>query len=157
MGGALSSLSIVMITGVGWRWMFRIIGIIGIGAGIVGLILVREPVRGAFDTNKKTSTLVKTDKPSPLVLFLRACKEIILNPTCRWVCIAGSFRFFGGYAIGYYMPSYFGKVYPDESTLYSVLNSFVVSVGGFISAMSGGIISDKFEHRFPMIKAWVCM
>ncbi|CDW78847.1 permeases of the major facilitator superfamily [Stylonychia lemnae] len=158
LGGALSSLSIVMITGVGWRWMFRIIGIIGIGAGVLGLFLVREPLRGAFDTSKK-STLVpeKKVKPSPLILFLRASKEIFVNPTCRWVCIAGSFRFFGGYAIGYYMPSYFGKVYPDESTLYSVLNSFVVSVGGFISAMSGGIIADRYEARFPMIKAWVCI
>jgi hypothetical protein len=92
-----------------------------------------------------------------LTAFLRACGEIFVNPTCRWVCVAGSFRFFGGYAIGYYMPSYFGKVYPDNYNLYGVLNSFVVSVGGFASSMTGGYLSDKFDKPFPMIKATVCM
>lgn len=55
------------------------------------------------------------------------------------------------------MPSYFTKVYPGSQDVYSVLNAFVVSIGGFISAMIGGIIADKFESRFPMIKALVCM
>lgn len=46
-------------------------------------------------------------KPNPLILFINAAKELFSNPTCRWVLIAGSFRFFGGYAIGYFMPAYF--------------------------------------------------
>lgn len=99
----------------------------------------------------------RAQRPNPLVLFLRASAEIFTNPTCRWVCIAGSFRFFGGYAIGYYLQSYFGGVYPDDYKLYGVLNAFVVSVGGFISALAGGYISDKYEKRYPMIKSMVCM
>jgi nitrate/nitrite transporter NarK len=80
-----------------------------------------------------------------------------MNPTCRWVCIAGAFRFFGGYAIGYYMPSYFGSVYKDQYKLYGILNAFVVSIGGFTSALVGGIIADKYEVKYPMIKSFVCM
>jgi len=45
---------------------------------------------------------------------MRAIKELFLNPTCRYTTIAGTFRFFGGYAIGFYMPTYFGKIYGDE-------------------------------------------
>ena len=90
-------------------------------------------------------------------LFLRACAEIFVNPTCRWVCIAGSFRFFGGYAIGYYLPSYFSSIYSDDYTLYGYLNAGVVSGGGLISALTGGYICDRLEHRVPMIKAIVCM
>ncbi len=52
-GGALSSLTIVMITGVGWRWSFAIIGYIGIIAGILCLIFVQEPKRGRLDPKKK--------------------------------------------------------------------------------------------------------
>jgi sugar phosphate permease len=145
----------------GWRWMFRLIGIIGIGIGVVAFIVVREPPRNFFDTTKKEVTAtgeeVKKPRVNPLRLFLSASKEMFTNPTCRWIVLAGSFRYFGGYAIGFYMPSYFGKVYPDEGSLYSILNSFVVSVGGFISAIVGGIIADKGEARFPMIKSWVCM
>eukprot|EP00347_Sterkiella_histriomuscorum_P013234 403365495 len=171
LGGALSSLAILIITGAGWRWMFRIIGFIGLGAGAVGFIFIREPERNYFENLKKkqqsiqnpsllTSQSIQPAKPkaNPLALFLRACKEIFVNPTCRYVCIAGSFRFFGGYAIGYFMPQYFAGVYPDYFKVeYSIANSFVVSLGGFISAMSGGIISDKFEKRIRNIKALVCI
>ena len=80
-----------------------------------------------------------------------------MNDTCRYVMIAGSFRFFGGYAIGYFLPGFFGKIYPEQNSLYSVLNSFVVSIGGFASSMTGGYISDKYEPVNYMTKAWVCM
>ena len=83
--------------------------------------------------------------------------EIFRNPTCRYVCIAGSFRFWGGYAIGFYMPAFFGAIYPQQKILYFTLNAFVVSVGGFASAMTGGILSDKLEKKYPRIKAIVCM
>ena len=55
------------------------------------------------------------------------------------------------------MPAFFGNVYPDQKNLYFILNAFVVSVGGFISAMTGGIVSDKFEEKYPRIKSIVCM
>ncbi len=55
------------------------------------------------------------------------------------------------------MPSYFGKIYPTDNNLYFLLNSFVVSVGGFSSAMIGGYLSDNYEKKYPRIKALVCM
>jgi MFS transporter, Spinster family, sphingosine-1-phosphate transporter len=155
-GGALSSLTGLLITGTGWRWALAIVGIVGGAAGLLGLLLIREPERGFFDA-KKPADAPKVQKPPPLTQFLSSAKEIFINPTCRWVCIAGSFRFFGGYAIGYYMPSYFGKIYPTDNNLYFLLNAFVVSVGGFASAMIGGYLSDTYEKRYPMIKSWVCM
>lgn len=158
LGGALSSVSGIMITGFGWRWTFGIMGIIGMVAGVLGLLLIKEPERGTFDAPKKLDGPAVI-KPSPLTQFVRACTEMFVNPTCRWICVAGSFRFFGGYAIGYYMPSYFGNIpdYKDKYNTYLTLNAFVVSVGGFTSAIAGGFISDKLEKRIPTIKSWVCI
>lgn len=48
-GGALSSLTGILITGVGWRWSFGIIGLIGITAGITAFLFIREPKRNKFD------------------------------------------------------------------------------------------------------------
>ena len=155
-GGALSSLTGLMISGIGWRWALAIVGMVGVGASILGFLFIREPERGFFDVKKPADT-PKVEKPPPLTQFLNAAKEIFINPTCRWVCIAGSFRFFGGYAIGYYMPAYFGAIYPDEKNLYYLINSVVVSIGGFSSAMAGGYLSDNYEKRYPTIKALVCM
>ena len=159
LGGALSSLTGLMITATGWRWSFAILGIIGGAAGIFGFITIREPIRGFYDAKKPEPVEGEKQavKPSPLLQFWRSTKEIFQNPTCRWVCIAGSFRFFGGYAIGYYMPAFFGNVYPENKDLYFTLNAFVVSVGGFASAMTGGYLSDKLEKKYPRIKAIVCM
>lgn len=41
-----------MITALGWRWSFAIIGYIGMITGVVCLIFVKEPPRGKFDKNK---------------------------------------------------------------------------------------------------------
>ena len=71
--------------------------------------------------------------------------------------VAGGFRFWTGYAIAFYMPDYFQSIYPDNYSLYSALNAGVVSVGGFASSMIGGYLSDKYEPRNAMTKAYVCM
>jgi len=68
------------------------------------------------------------------------------------------FRFFGGYAIGFFMPSYFGNVYKDDKKLYAGLNAFIVSFCGFVSSLCGGLISDKLEKQGNYYaKAQVCI
>jgi nitrate/nitrite transporter NarK len=69
-----------------------------------------------------------------------------MNPTPRYITIAASCRFFAGYAIGFYMPSYFQQNFPEDKTAYSTVNALVVSVCGFTSALMGGIISDKYTQ-----------
>lgn len=87
-----------------------------------------------------------------------ALKELFVNPTCRYIVIAGCARYWAGFAIGFYMPSFFGGIYPTYyATYYAPLNAAVVSLCGFTSAIMGGIISDKYEKRgYFMTKAWVC-
>jgi len=41
-----------MINNLGWRKTFEIIGLIGIASGIVGLLIIREPIRNRFDVKK---------------------------------------------------------------------------------------------------------
>jgi len=80
------------------------------------------------------------------------------NETCRYACIAGSFRFFGGYAIGFFMPKYFGSVYPTFKSQYSIANAFVVSMCGMVSSLTGGYLSDAYEKKgIMMTKAYVCI
>lgn len=56
------------------------------------------------------------------------------------------------------MPKYFGKNYASYKTQYSIGNAVVVSLCGFVSALTGGIVSDKLENGGNyMGKAYVCM
>lgn len=84
---------------------------------------------------------------------------MFVNPTCRWTTIAGTFRFFGGYAIGFFMPNYFGTIYGDKhQNEYSILNSIVVSFCGFMSALVGGIVSDHYYKKgIYRSKAYICI
>ena len=52
LGAALSSLAVVMIQATGWRNTFSIIGLVGIGAGVIGLIFIIEPTRGKFEQKR---------------------------------------------------------------------------------------------------------
>lgn len=69
--------------------------------------------------------------------------------------MAGFCRFFGGYSIGFWGATFFEKVYPNYSTYYSVGNA-IISIGAGIPAeLMGGYLSDKYEQRFPKIKAYI--
>jgi sugar phosphate permease len=156
-GGGLSSLSLIIITSVGWRWAFIIVAVIGILSGVIMFIVVREPKRGGLDKKMVTrDPNVKLE--SPLVLMLRALAEIFINPTARNVTIAGCFRFVGGFAIGYYHGKYITTVYPKLQDEFSTINAVILSIFGFVSQMIGGILSDKYELKSNyMVKAWVCI
>lgn len=117
LGGALSSLAVIMISAIGWRWTYNVMGIAGAAAGVIGLLFIREPVRGRFDAPKAAPVKQAgfNEEPqaqSTLQKFLSASAEVCTNPTCRNVTIAASLRFTAGYAIGFFMPSYFQGVWP---------------------------------------------
>jgi len=132
---------------------YQIAAYVGIGLAVIGFLIIREPERNKFDKTAIKSP--QADQRSTLAKFGAAMLEIFTNPTCRWVAIGGAFRFFGGYAIGFYMPQYFGKFDgPNDSNIYAYGNAIVVSMCGFASALLGGIISDKFEKKgFLTIKS----
>ena len=51
------------------------------------------------------------------------------------------------------MPAFYSKVFPMMQKEYSILNGLVKGLGGFLSVMLCGIISDRFELRNRMIKS----
>lgn len=48
-GNALSSMIIIMIKSLGWRWTYAVTGFVGIGIGVLVLIIVKDPIRGRFE------------------------------------------------------------------------------------------------------------
>jgi len=114
LGGALSSLGVIMIGWLGWRGTYIIIGVVGIAFGVLGFFII-EPERGRFDQKKaetiSTGPIANVDDRSIITKFYDAFEECIISPTPRYITIAASCRFFAGYAIAYFMPSYFEGVW----------------------------------------------
>lgn len=48
-GNALSSMIIIMISSLGWRWAYAITGFVGIAIGLLVLLFVKDPIRGRFE------------------------------------------------------------------------------------------------------------
>lgn len=53
-GVALSSLSILMIKSMGWRWAYQFMGVFGISLGIGSLMFIKEPIRDRFKKMSKS-------------------------------------------------------------------------------------------------------
>ena len=70
--------------------------------------------------------------------------------------MAGSLRFFGGYAFGFFAPVFYQAIYRDYQKEYSLLNAGMAMLC-FISAIGGGILSDRWRIHDPMTKAYIGM
>lgn len=49
LGGAMSSISVIIISNYGWRYAYELIGYVGLGSAVVAFIFLREPPRGKFE------------------------------------------------------------------------------------------------------------
>ena len=78
LGGALSSIATLLITAIGWRKTYGLIGLIGMASGIIGLAFIIEPKRGKFDVKKPEQKIV-TQGPSTWQKFKSASAEIFTN------------------------------------------------------------------------------
>jgi hypothetical protein len=75
-------------------------GWFGIGLGALILLFVKEPPR---------AVVIKPNKPkkSSFSQFKESLADIWRSPTSRNVTIASMFSYIGGFAMMYYMPSFF--------------------------------------------------
>lgn len=70
--------------------------------------------------------------------------------------MGGSLRFFGGYSLAFFKPTYFQSVFPAYDQQFSLINAIMASVLCFISALAGGLLSDRYSSN-KMSKAWICI
>ncbi|CAM9938616.1 unnamed protein product [Choristocarpus tenellus] len=56
---------------------------------------------------------------------------------------ATSLRMVGVYSLASYMATYFHRAFPDETSLFAVVNAIFVSLGGMASSYAGGAIADR--------------
>lgn len=54
-GSAISCLSVILVASIGWRGCFNFMGVIGVAVGILQLLTIKEPKRGAFSTESEIS------------------------------------------------------------------------------------------------------
>lgn len=149
LGGALSSLSILLDNSLGWRGALVAIAAYGVLCVLLSLFLL-PPDQKYIEDDGSTALLQKTERAvkeqsveagSPTVVA--DAKEVLSIPRVQWLFLAAFFRFCSGLCIGVWSAPYFKSAFPDDSTTYAVVNAFIVGFCGVSSGVLGGYFADK--------------
>lgn len=101
---------------IGWREAFHVLGAIGLVAAPLLLVLVREPMRGAFGDRPAATEPLKTT----LAHFAR-------NPALRLLCLASGLSSFVSYGMLNWIPAYLMRV--EKMPLSAASTWFAVAAG----------------------------
>ena len=72
------------------------------------------------------------------------------------VLIASATRVMGTNCIGFYKPLFFANIYPDNVDQFAIGNALCYLFFAAPGALLGGYLSDKYEDKNPMAKAYIC-
>ena len=87
--------------------------------------------------------------------FLEKCKVLLTNWCFMSLMLAGFFRFFGGYSLGFLTAEFFETKYPDYTNQFAIMNSVIVIGGGLPASILGGYLSDSLEAKYGSIKGLI--
>ena len=144
LGGALSSLSILLDNSLGWRGALATIGAYGVICTVVSLVLLPPDPKLSAGTKKEVedSPNLANQNAKTSTVFTDA-QDVLSTSRVRWLFLAAFFRFCAGLCIGVWSAPYFRLAFPDDSTSYAVVNAFIVGLCGVTSGLLGGYFSDK--------------
>jgi sugar phosphate permease len=80
---------------------------------------------------------------------------VVKNPTTKFITMGGTFRHFSDAIIAAFLPVFFLRTYPGYKAQYAALNALILTFGGFTSNLLAGLIGDRFEKKYPMVKGWI--
>ena len=147
----------IITTMLSWRAAFVIVGIMGIILAPIFRLLMREPVRGVYDSAK-----AKTDAPK----ISEVIKVLVSKPSFWTLSLGASCSSMMGYGLFAWLPSFFVRSYGDIlPQALSWLPSFLIPhgagpvlyagyyygmmllVGGILGIWMGGQISDRLGAK----------
>lgn len=137
-------------------------GLFGVSAGLVGLVTIKQPQRGAMvleppiDVEAQVIEEEETTSGSLFQQFQDASTELMGNQTGLYVIAASSFKKMADYAVSLFQPLFFAANFPDYSSEFIFANAFYYLVPTTIGAVTGGWLSDRYEKKSYWSKAIIC-
>ena len=129
----------------GWRLAFAVIG----GAGLVlapfVLLLVREPLRGAFGTDKTEATM-------PLRAALTTLWQL---KTYRYMLLGTTLHAFAQYAMMSWTAPFYMRVHHVPLAKVALWLALLNGLGGGLGIYLGGFLSDAMARRHLPARVWL--
>ena len=186
-GGGLASLSIILDGQIGWKNTLLTIGSSGIIAILAVLLFVKEPretLNAAlieeqsliYNREKYSGVSSGSDKQSegnvniiPLrdgvveyvTTAVRNIRTVLESEEARYIFLAATLRYAAGFCIGVWKAPFVFEKFPGSENLFAGTNAVVVSVGGLLSSILGGYVSDllakpgSIDENKGIARSWV--
>lgn len=163
--GALSSLTVLIISSIGWRGAYVLVATLGILAGVLSFFVIKEPKKGRFEVKITTPAESEVQNfedatvkrpPSLLKQYLDSFLALIRCRGTLWILLGSCCRAWQSSTMAYYSIKYFNAAY-NKPVLYGTMYAAFILVGGSTSTMLGGFISDKYDNVFYRTKSYVAM
>ena len=112
-------------------------------------------VDDAVSQHLRKESLFNIDSDASQLSFGQKCNILVTNWCFVTLMLAGFFRFFGGYSLGFLTAEFFEHRFPEYTNQFAVMNSVIVIGGGLPASMLGGYLSDRLESRYGSIKGLI--
>ena len=152
LGGAVSSLSILLDENIGWRNTLVIVSVYGICSAVVASVILPSYADGdkANGTEKSNNMQQQPDDERGLVTN---ALDILSVPRIQYLYLASFFRFCSGLLIAIWKAPYFKEMFPNDASEFALINASIMGGVGFASSILGGYIADSLGAWIKETKA----
>lgn len=150
LGGALASLSILLDNMIGWRYTLLVTAAVGFVVSALLTLAIPEPRRSSEKVSNSPQlpdigdSNMKTIAAAPTVL---AELRSVLGPLeAKLLLSATVLRFCAGFSIAIWKAPFVFSKFPGSENAFAGSNAAIVAVGGLLSSLVGGYISDQISE-----------
>ncbi|HWZ45501.1 MAG TPA: MFS transporter [Candidatus Saccharimonadales bacterium] len=122
------------------------------------LLLLREPQRGASERQSTERQTSERQTPEHKTLEYKAVTtapatgsiwQVLRIPTFLWIIASGALVNFNLYAIGTFLPAFFGRIHHMNVGRAGIVTGIVYGVGGISGGLFAGYLGDSIARRQP--------
>lgn len=126
----------------GWRAVFLFFGIPGVLLSLIVFLVVKEPLRGAYEAPRSPAAPV-----APRESMWRQVRRLMGMAPLRYVCFACGMAGVAGYGYGVWTPTFFMRTHGMSIAHAGMVFGLASGLGAVFGAMFCGWLSDRLTQR----------
>jgi len=120
----------------GWRTAFFVLGIPGVVFSLLFFFTVKEPRRGATDTNASTASETQS--------FMSVLKLLYSKKTFVYLALASGLHAFCIYGLFNWEPSFLARLHGMKTSEIGLALGLIFGCTGAVGTFAGGFLTDHF-------------
>ncbi len=142
----------------GWRTAFVAVGLLGVLASPLFMLVVREPKRGRLDDTPETPVKAASDAPDASVANVRLIDVLRFlrhHPAFWFVSFGAAVAGMQTYGLAFWLPSFLMRSHGFTLADAANFMSMATLIGGTAGMLFGGWLGDHLGQRDAAYYAWV--